>query len=142
MSIETSRELPGAQARKGPVIRVGDYHHTFVDLAESYLRVAAERLAAMTPPVETQRMLMYGGTCEGSAFVDAGYATTAIALPLRNYHNDGADGPAPEIISLSDFRGAVALLHEAVVAAAVGAEESYRVKTGPVPEQIRKRLGS
>ena len=137
VSIETSRELPGAVHARGPVIRVGDFHHTFDDVAESYLRVAAERIA----PLETQRMLMYGGTCEGSAFIDAGYATTAIALPLRNYHNAGSRGPAPEIISLSDFQSAAALLHEAVIAAAEDAVESYRVSTGAVPEEIRTLLG-
>ena len=141
VSIETSRELSGAQARRGPVIRVGDFHHTFDDRAESYLRVAAERLALLRPPISTQRMLMYGGTCEGSAFLDAGYATTAIALPLRNYHNDGPAGPASEIISLMDFRAAVALLGEAVIAAAEDAAEAYRVRTGPVPPEIQRRHG-
>jgi len=136
VSIETSRELPGAVHARGPVIRVGDFHHTFDDVAESYLRVAAERIA----PLPTQRMLMYGGTCEGSAFIDAGYATTAIAMPLRNYHNAGRDGAAPEIISLSDFRSAAALLHETVIAAAEDAVEAYRVTTGPVSEEIKKLL--
>lgn len=140
VSIETSRELPGAQARRGPVIRVGDYHHTFDDVAESYVRVAAERVAAFATPVPTQRMLMYGGTCEGSAFIDAGYRTTAIALPLRNYHNAGPDGPAPEIISLQDFRAAAALLHETVVAAGEDAVEAYRVTTGAVPDEIKELL--
>jgi endoglucanase len=136
VSIETSRELPGAVHGRGPVIRVGDYHHTFDDAAESYLRAAAERIA----PTPTQRMLMYGGTCEASAFIDAGYAATAIALPLRNYHNAGERGPAPEIISLADFQGAAALLHETVVAAGAGAAESYRASTGTVPEEIRRLL--
>ena len=136
VSIETSRELPGAVHARGPVIRVGDFHHTFDDVAESYLRVAAERIA----PLPTQRMLMYGGTCEGSAFIDAGYATTAIAMPLRNYHNAGREGAAPEIISLSDFRSAAALLHETVIAAAEDAVEAYRVTTGPVSEEIKKLL--
>lgn len=140
VSIETSHQLPGAEPRLGPVIRVGDFHHTFDDVAESYLRVGAERLALSTPPVPTQRMLMYGGTCEGSAFIDAGYATTAIALPLRNYHNNGPDGAAPEIISLSDFRAAAALLYEAILAAADEATEAYRVRTGPVPAEIRDLL--
>ena len=137
VSIETSRELPGAVHAHGPVIRVGDFHHTFDDVAESFLRVAAERIA----PRETQRMLMYGGTCEASAFIDAGYATTAIALPLRNYHNAGGNGPEPEIISLSDFQSAAGLLHEAAIAAAENAVESYRISTGPVPDEIRKLLG-
>jgi endoglucanase len=136
VSIETSRELPGAVHGRGPVIRVGDFHHTFDDVAESYLRVAAERIA----PLPTQRMLMYGGTCEASAFIDAGYATTAIAMPLRNYHNAGPHGPAPEIISLADFQGAAALLHESVIAAAENAVEAYRVSTGPVPDEIKRLL--
>ena len=136
VSIEMSRELPSAVPGRGPVIRVGDFHHTFDDRAESYVRVAAERIA----PLPTQRMLMYGGTCEGSAFIDAGYATTAIALPLRNYHNAGQHGPAPEIISLADFQSGAALLHEGVIAATEDAIEAYRVSTGPVPEEIRRLL--
>ena len=140
VSIETSMQLSGAEPRRGPVIRVGDFHHTFDDKAESYLRVGAERLAAMTPPVPAQRMLMYGGTCEGSAFIDAGYATTAIALPLRNYHNHGPAGPLPEIISLADFRAGAALLVEGVLAAAEDATEAYRVSTGPVPLEIKRLL--
>lgn len=140
VSLEASRALPGAEPRRGPVIRVGDAHHTFDDVAESYLRVARERLAALAPPVLVQRQLMYGGTCEGSAFIDAGYRTTALALPIRNYHNYGPDGPAPEVVSLADFRAGALLLAEAAVAAGEDAREAYRVDTGPVPEDIRRRL--
>lgn len=140
VSLEASRALPGAEPRRGPVIRVGDLHHTFDDLAESYLRVARERLAALLPPVLAQRQLMYGGTCEGSAFLDAGYRTTAVALPIRNYHNYGPDGPAPEVVSLADFRAGALLLAEAAVAAGEDAREAYRVDTGPVPEDIKRRL--
>ncbi len=139
VSLEASRALPGAEPGKGPVIRVGDAYHTFDDGAESYLRVARERLAAIG--VRVQRQLMYGGTCEGSAFSDAGYRTTALAFPIVNYHNDGPDGPAPEIVRVSDFRGAAFLLAEAAVAAAEEATESYRVVTGRVPDEIRRRLG-
>lgn len=140
VSIETSRALPGAEPRRGPVIRVGDAHHTFDDRGEAFLRIARERLAWADPPIAVQRQLMYGGDCEAGPFLDAGYPATAIALPVRNYHNSGSDGAAPEIISLSDFRGAAALLVEATVAAAEGAAESYRRLTGRVPDSIRKLL--
>jgi putative aminopeptidase FrvX len=140
VSLEASRALPGAQPRQGPVIRVGDAHHTFDDAAEAYLRVARERLAAGDPPIPTQRQLMYGGTCEASAFIDAGYQATGVALAVRNYHNKTASGIAPEIISLSDFRAGAALLAEAAVAAGEDAREAYTVFAGRIPERIKDRL--
>lgn len=140
VSLEASRALPGGEPRRGPVIRVGDAHHTFDDRAESYLRVARERLAAWEPPIPTQRQLMYGGTCEASAFIDAGYRATGVALPVRNYHNKGPSGIAPEIISLADFRAGAALLAEAAVAAGEDAREAYTVFAGGVTDRIKSRL--
>lgn len=140
VSLEASRALPGAQPGQGPVIRVGDAHHTFDDRAESFLRVARERLAASDPPIPTQRQLMYGGTCEASAFIDAGYRATGVALAVRNYHNKAGAGIAPEIISLSDFRAGAALLAEAAIAAAEDAREAYVAFAGSVPERVKGRL--
>lgn len=140
ISLEASRALPGAELGAGPVVRVGDMHHTFDDRAESFLRVARERLALLDPPVSVQRQLMYGGTCEASAFLDAGYRATAVALPTRNYHNRGPGGPAPEILHLEDVRAGIALLAEAAVAAGEDAREAYAADIGAVPEEIRRLL--
>jgi endoglucanase len=49
-----------------------------------------------------QRRLMSGGTCEATPLNLYGYRTSAMAVPLVNYHNQGSHGPAPEMISLRD----------------------------------------
>src|SRR5439155_40593 len=104
---------------------------------ELRLRVARERLAAAGIP--TQRALLTGGTCESSAFVRMGWTTTAIALPNVNYHNmaDDSDEFVPEIVRLSDLRGAVALLVEAAAAGAADEDESWWPDVRRVPEHIR-----
>src|SRR5207302_6465928 len=61
VSVEASRALPGAEAGKGIVVRAGDFHNTFSNEAERYLRVARERLAERGIP--THRALLLGGTC-------------------------------------------------------------------------------
>ncbi len=115
VSLECSRELPGAQPGSGPVIRVGDRTRAFHPEGEALLLSARERI----PDVPVQRQLMSGGTCEATAFGAAGYRTTGVALPLINYHNVGPDYViAPERINIRDFLGAVALLVAAAEAVA------------------------
>lgn len=139
VSVEASRALPGADAGGGIVVRVGDFHNTFSNEAERYLRVARERLAERGIP--TQRALLVGGTCEASSFVRLGWTATGMALPNVNYHNRGADErPAPEIVRLDDLRGGVALAVEAARAAADGARERWWDTAGTVPDEIRTIL--
>lgn len=107
VSLECSRELPGAHPGQGPVIRVGDRTRSFSPEGEAVLLQARGAL----PEVPIQRQLMSGGTCEATAFGLRGYHATGVALPLVNYHNVGPDNViAPERIDFRDFLGEVALL--------------------------------
>ncbi len=138
VSIEASNSKY-APAGAGIVVRAGDYHNTFSNEAESYLRVAAERLAENG--VRTQRKLLPGGTCEASAFVRLGWKATGIALPNTGYHNAGADGSlVPELIRIEDVLSGVALLAEAAVAAGADEPESWWPDVRVVPQEIRERL--
>jgi putative aminopeptidase FrvX len=138
VSIEASNSKY-APAGAGIVVRAGDYHNTFSNEAESYLRVAAEHLAENG--VRTQRKLLPGGTCEGSAFVRLGWKATGIALPNTGYHNAGADGSlVPEMIRIEDVLSGVALLAEAAVAAGADEPESWWPDVRVVPPEIRERL--
>jgi putative aminopeptidase FrvX len=140
VSLEASRALAHARAGSGVVVRPGDVYNTFSNDGERFLRVARERLTEANIP--TQRALLTGGTCESSAFVRLGWTTTAIALPNVNYHNqdDASDRFVPEVVRLSDLRGAVALLIEAALAAGADAEESWWPDVKSVPDEIRARM--
>lgn len=122
VSLETSRELPGALIGQGPVIRVGDRRRTFSQEAEEVLVSAYERLqhaGTKAPPgarpVLVQRQLMSGGACEATAFGLLGYRATGLVLALGNIHNVGPENEiVPERISARDFLTEVDLLVEAV----------------------------
>ena len=140
VSLEASRALSHARAGGGVVVRPGDVYNTFSNDGERFLRVARERLAAER--IATQRALLTGGTCESSAFVRLGWTTTAIALPNVNYHNQSEDEDrlVPEVVRLSDLRGAVALLVEAATAAGADEDESWWPDVRTVPGAIRDLL--
>ncbi len=114
VSLESSRELPGAVQGAGPVIRVGDATFTFSAEAEQVLHVARRSLVERDPETKVQRQLMSGGTCEASGFAAFGYATTGIAFPLGNYHNATPDGGVgAEYIHVDDYLTGVRLVEEA-----------------------------
>ncbi len=140
VSLEASRALPQARPGAGVVVRPGDVYNTFSNDGERFLRVARERLSDAGIP--TQRALLTGGTCESSAFVRLGWTTTAIALPNVNYHNmtEEHDRFVPEIVRLSDLRGAVALLVEAATAAGSDVDESWWPDVRVVPPEMRALL--
>ncbi len=139
VSVEASRALPGAEAGRGIVVRAGDFHNTFSNEAERYLRVARERLAERGIP--TQRALLVGGTCEASSFVRLGWTATGIALPNINYHNAAPDGGfAPEIVRLGDLLSGIALGVEAAIAAGNDADESWWPDVRVTPTEIRELL--
>ena len=138
VSVEASN-AQFAPAGEGIVVRAGDYHNTFSNDAEVFLRVAQERIAERGIP--SQRRLLPGGTCEASAFVRLGWVATGLALPNTGYHNAGADGRlVPEMIRIDDVRSGIALAAEATVAAGEGAEESWWPDVRVVPADIRERL--
>lgn len=138
VSVEASNSRY-APAGAGIVVRTGDYHNTFSNEAERYLRVAQERIAERG--IAAQRRLLPGGTCEASAFVRLGWTATGIALPNTGYHNAGADGRiVPEMIRIEDVLSGIALSAEATVAAGEDAEESWWPDVRVVPADIRERL--
>jgi endoglucanase len=138
VSVEASNSRY-APAGAGIVVRAGDYHNTFSNEAERYLRVAQERLEGRG--IATQRRLLPGGTCEASAFVRLGWVATGIALPNTGYHNAGADGSlVPEMIRLEDVMSGIALSVEAAIAAGADEDESWWPDVRVVPEEIRERL--
>ena len=140
VSLEASRALATARPGAGVVVRPGDVYNTFSNDGERFLRVARERLAEAGIP--TQRALLTGGTCESSAFVRMGWTTTAIAVPNVNYHNqtEEHDRFVPEIVRLSDLRGAVALLVESAAAAGVDEDESWWPDVRKVAPEMRARM--
>ncbi|HEY5789003.1 MAG TPA: hypothetical protein VIX81_00120, partial [Gammaproteobacteria bacterium] len=114
VSLEASRQGPGALQGAGPVVRLGDRQSTFSAGAARRL----ELLAAELLPGAHQRRLMDGGVCEGTTTMAHGLTTAGLAVPLGNYHNcnldGGADagppgGPAPEFIDTRDVAGLLAL---------------------------------
>ncbi len=108
LSIETSRELPGARPGKGPVIRLGDKACLFDGNLTALLDEAA-KLAG-----KTQRLRLTGGTCEATAYQTFGYESAGVAVPLVNYHNGwGAKAIGPEKVRVEDAAGAERLLIEA-----------------------------
>jgi len=126
VSLECSRTLPGAEPGRGPVIRVGDATGAFHPEGEAML-LAARR---QRPDLPVQRQLMSGGTCEATAFGQAGYRTTGVAIPLVNYHNVGpGEVISPERIHAQDFLGEISLL----VAAA-------EISLAPPVSEVTRRL--
>lgn len=108
LSIETSRELPGARPGKGPVIRLGDKATIFDGNAAALLDAAAKKVK------KVQRLRLTGGTCEATAYLAWGFEAGGAAVPLVNYHNGwGAKKIAPEMVRKSDVDGLVKLLVEA-----------------------------
>lgn len=108
--LECSKAIAGVAQGAGPVIRVGDKASVFdADLAAACVE-AAQGLQRSRKGFLFQRKLMDGGACEATVFCLAGYRALCIALPLGNYHNNGAHGVACETIDKRDFLGAVELL--------------------------------
>lgn len=111
VSIEASRELPGATMGNGPVIRVGDAATTFHPAGDAFFRAAREAMRQIDPSAKVQRQLMSGGVCEGTTYTAAGYMTGAVCVPLGNYHNQRPEGGlGAEFVHVDDLRGCAALL--------------------------------
>ena len=97
VSVESSPLIPGVEQGRGPVIRTGDALYTFDADAEQALIVARESIRERNPEFKSQRQLMSGGVCEGTAFAVWGYRATGMAFPLGNYHNATTGIRDPEI---------------------------------------------
>ncbi len=143
VSLESSRELPGALIGAGPVIRVGDARSTFHPEAERFLIAARDKLIAEDSSIKIQRQLMSGGTCEATAFSVFGYRATGIAFPLGNYHNMSEDNELKaEYISSTDFDTGISLLVKAVQEAAAPGENTLVQRFITLSDRYRARLGT
>ena len=110
VNLECSSARAGAILGAGPIVRVGDRSSLFDPHLSSGMALLASELAKTKTSLSFQRKLMDGGTCEASVLHRAGFRTAALALPLGNYHNQGAEALAPEFIHLDDAVGLVRLL--------------------------------
>jgi endoglucanase len=106
LSLETSQARGFAKIDGGPIIRVGDRLSVFDSRVTLWLESAFRELQKTKPDRICQRLLMGGGSCEGSVFHRAGLPTGALCVALHNYHNMGP-GTAirSEAISLRDWQG-------------------------------------
>jgi endoglucanase len=113
VSLETSKELPPTKMGGGVILRVGDRTSIFDSVAMRFLGEVAAGLQAEDSKFQFQRALMFGGTCEATAYQEFGYQTAAVCVALGNYHNCHPGGRiAAEFVSLSDACGMVRLLTE------------------------------
>jgi endoglucanase len=110
ISIEMSKALPGAEQGEGFVVRLGDRASLFEPSLTNFLLNVAREMAAHNNTFKFQQRLMDGGSCEATAFNVAGYVASGVCLPLGNYHNQSADGIAPEFIHEDDYLGLVRFL--------------------------------
>jgi putative aminopeptidase FrvX len=110
VSLEASRTLPGALLGEGPVIRLGDASTLFDSNFSLFIQKQAQELKTKDKTFKFQKRIMDGGSCEATALSQFGYKTMGLAVPLKNYHNQGKSGPAPEIIHMEDVENGRKLL--------------------------------
>lgn len=135
VSLETSRELPPAVMGQGVILRVGDRASTFDSAGMRFLAEVANGLNK-GGKFPFQRALMYGGTCEATAYQEFGFQTTAVCVALGNYHNCAPkEKIAAEYVSLADARSMTDLL----VAAAKEMKNFDRL-TAKVPKRLHQML--
>jgi len=105
LSVECSPVQPGVSMGAGPVVRVGDRMSVFTPGMVAWCRKVGEALARQNKSFAFQRKLLDGGACESTAYMEYGYETTGVSLPLGNYHNMNhrAGRLAAEYVDLSDF---------------------------------------
>jgi endoglucanase len=133
VSLETSKELPPAKMGRGVILRVGDRTSVFDSQGMRFLTEVAADLQAEEKRFQFQRALMFGGTCEATAFQEFGYRSAAVCVALGNYHNCGPrERIAAEFVSVADACSMVALL----VATARRMGEFERL-TGKLPARLR-----
>jgi len=125
VSLEASRELPGAWPGRGPVLRAGDRATVFHSGLEHHLHQVAKDLAAKVPGFLFQRQLMSGGTCEATVFTAHGYAAAGLAYPLINYHNVTPEGGiGREEVATPDYLNGIRLLVAAISRSGRGGAEA------------------
>lgn len=136
ISLETSRELPPIKMGQGVIVRVGDKASTFDSVATRYLVEVATAQQQKQTGFQFQRALMFGGTCEATAYQEFGFQTTAVCVALGNYHNCAPkDRIGAEFVSETDALGMVDLL----VAAAIEMP-NFKALVGKLPSRINNLL--
>ena len=136
ISLETSRELAPAKMGEGVIIRVGDRTSIFDTAATRFLAEVSAELHQRNGAFKYQRALMYGGTCEATAFQEFGFQTAAVCVALGNYHNCAAkEKIAAEYIDLDDACSMVELL----AAAALQVKDFKRV-VAKLPKKLNEML--
>ena len=136
VSLETSKELPPTKMGRGVILRVGDRSSIFASDGMRFLGEVAAGLQEKDKKFQFQRALMYGGTCEATAFQEFGYQVAAVCVALGNYHNCHPQGRiAAEYVSLSDAGGMVQLLVEAAQQM-----RAYDRLTAKLPKRLRALL--
>ncbi|HWF18483.1 MAG TPA: M20/M25/M40 family metallo-hydrolase [Verrucomicrobiae bacterium] len=136
ISLETSRELPPAVMGKGVILRVGDRTSIFDSTAMRFLAEVAGDLNRRDKSFQFQRALMYGGTCEATAYQEFGFQTGAVCVALGNYHNCAPNNKiAAEYVSLADACSMVDLL-----VAAAKQMKNFRRLTARLPVRLKKLL--
>jgi putative aminopeptidase FrvX len=115
-TIETSMASSNSPLGDGVVIRVGDRGQIFSPALTRFMMHAARNTVKKDPDFKYQRKLMVGGTCESSLYQAFGYRTSALCVPLGNYHNRNFKQKKiqPEFVSLSDLKNMIALFLEMV----------------------------
>jgi len=135
ISLETSRELPGAKMGEGVILRVGDRTSIFDPEATRFLAEVASGLTKRKG-FQFQRSLMSGGTCEGTAYQELVFQTAAVCIALGNYHNCAARNRiAAEYVSVADACGMVQLL-----VAAAEQMRQYPQLTGKLGKGLNEML--
>ncbi len=146
ISVESSPLIPGVFQGEGPIIRIGDRQTTFNYEAEEILTKALKNLQSQKPNFKAQRKLMDGGTCEGTAFNLAGYKTTGIAFPLKNYHNasnginDTKSKIVEESIFINDYLGGIELIKESVIVNYQNNDNQNSIKLEAVDQKTKEKL--
>jgi endoglucanase len=136
ISLETSRELPGAAMGRGVILRTGDKASIFDSGATRCLGEIAAELQKRDRDFQFQRALMSGGTCEATAYQEFGYQSAALCVALGNYHNCGVGNRiASEFVSIRDASGMVQLL----VNAARRVNDFHRL-AARLPRRLHKLL--
>jgi putative aminopeptidase FrvX len=136
ISLETSKELPPTEMGKGVILRVGDRTSIFDSESMRFLGEVAAGLQAKDSKFAFQRALMFGGTCEATAYQELGFKTAAVCVALGNYHNCHPQRRiAAEYVSLADACSMVELLVEATKQM-----RGYAKLTGKLPRRLRDLL--
>jgi putative aminopeptidase FrvX len=136
VSLETSRELPPIAMGRGVIIRVGDRASIFDPTATRFLMEVALELQQRRKSFQFQRALMFGGTCEATAYQEFGFQTAAVCVALGNYHNCAPDNRiAAEYVNVGDACGMVDLL-----VAAARAMPRFTGLTAKLPARLNQLL--